>query len=124
MIQSKFETHNRKDDDCFYCAKLSHIAKDCYKKIAHECKHKLRKHHGNYVKGDTSINDGVKSLKLFVSEAILSVETNDENAWFIDTGASTRSHVTKIGLVNIMRTQMEHTYTQEITNFIRFSVMV
>ena len=39
------------------------------------------------MKGDTSINDGVKSLKLFVSEAALSVETNDENAWLIDSGA-------------------------------------
>lgn len=80
MIQSKFEAHNRKDDDCFYCEKPCHIAKDCYKRKANESKQKFRKHHGNYVKGETSINDGVKSLKLFVSEVALSVETDDEYA--------------------------------------------
>jgi hypothetical protein len=39
------------------------------------------------VKGDTFINDGVKSLKLFASEAALSVETDDEYTWFIDSSA-------------------------------------
>jgi hypothetical protein len=38
MIQSKFEGHNRKDDDCFYCGKPSHIAKDCYKRKANVSK--------------------------------------------------------------------------------------
>ena len=37
---------------------------------------------------DTSINDGFKNLKLFVSDAALSAETDDVNAWFIDSGAS------------------------------------
>ena len=41
------------------------------------------------MKGDTSINDGVKSLKLFVSEVALLVEIDDEYAWFIDFGALT-----------------------------------
>ena len=95
MIQSKFEAYNRKDDDFFYCGKPSYIAKDCYKKKAREYKQKFRKHHGNYVKGDTSINDGVKSLKLFVFEAALLVETNDENAWFIDSRGSTHMSCNK-----------------------------
>ena len=38
MIQRKFEAHNRKYDDCFYCGKLGHIAKHCYKRIANESK--------------------------------------------------------------------------------------
>ena len=59
MIQSKFEPHNRKDDDCFYCTKPGHIAKDCYKRKANESKQKVIKHYGNYVKGEASINDGV-----------------------------------------------------------------
>ena len=95
MIQSKFEAHNRKDDGCFYCGKPGHISKYCYKRKDHESKKKFRKHHGNYVKGETSINDGVKSLKLFVSEATLSVETDDEYAWFIDSGASTHMYCNK-----------------------------
>ena len=37
---------------------------------------------------DTSINDDFKNLKLFISEVALSAETDDENAWFIDSGAS------------------------------------
>ena len=84
-----FEAHNRKYDDCFYRGKLGHIAKDCYKRKANESKQKFRKYHGNYVKGDTSgINDGFKNLRLFISEAALCVETDDVNAWFIDSGAS------------------------------------
>ena len=47
-----------------------------------------RKHNGNYVKDDTSFSEGFKNLKLFISEAALSAETDDENAWFIDSGAS------------------------------------
>ena len=95
MIQSKFDSHNRKDDDCFYCGKPGHIVKDCYKRKTNESKQKFRKHHGNYLKGDTSINDGVKSLKLFVSKATLLVETDDEYAWFIDSGASTHMSCNK-----------------------------
>ena len=89
MIQSKFEGPNKKDIDCSYCGKPGHLAKDCYKRKANESKHKFRRYHGNYVKGDTSgINDGFKNLRLFISEAALCVETDDVNAWFIDSGAS------------------------------------
>jgi len=38
---------------------------------------------------DTSVNDGFKNLKLFISEASLSCETDDDNAWFTDSSAST-----------------------------------
>ena len=36
---------------------------------------------------ETSTNESFQNLKLFISEAALSVETDDENAWFIDSGA-------------------------------------
>ena len=36
------------------------------------------------MKTDTSINDGFKNLKLFIYEAALSTENDDENAWFIE----------------------------------------
>ena len=37
---------------------------------------------------DTSINDGFKNLKLFVSDVALSVENDDVNTWFINYRAS------------------------------------
>ena len=37
------------------------------------------------MKSDTSINDSVKNLKFFIYEVALSAETDDENAWFIDS---------------------------------------
>ena len=40
------------------------------------------------MKTDTYSNDGFKNSNLFISEAALSVETDDQNAWFIDSGAS------------------------------------
>ena len=88
MTQSKFDAHDKKNDGFFYYGKLGHYAKDCYKRKANESKQNFRKHNGNYVKTDTSINDGFKNTKLFISEAALFAETDDENAWFIDSGAS------------------------------------
>ena len=95
MVQSKFDAHDKKNNDCFYCGKPSHHAKDCYKRKVHESKKRYRKHNGNYVKSDTPINDGVKNLKLFISEDALSAKTDDENAWFIDYGASTHMSCNK-----------------------------
>ena len=88
MTQSKFDTHDKKIDGCFYCGKPGHYAKDCYKRKANESKKNFRKHNGNYVKTDTSINDGFKNMKLIIYEAALFAETDDEYAWFIDSGAS------------------------------------
>ena len=38
---------------------------------------------------ETSVTNGFKSIKLFLSDAALFAETDDETAWFIDSGAST-----------------------------------
>jgi hypothetical protein len=72
-----------------------HLAKDCYKRKNHESKQRYKRHNGNFVHKDTSVNDGFKNLKLFISEVALSVETDDENAWFIDSGASTHMSCNK-----------------------------
>ena len=38
MTQSKFDTHDKKIDGCFYCGKPGHYAKYCYKRKANESK--------------------------------------------------------------------------------------
>jgi hypothetical protein len=83
MTQSKFDAHNKKNDDCLYYGKPGHHAKDCYKRKDNESKQKFISHNGNYVNNDTSINDGFKNLKLFISKAALSTEFDDESGWFI-----------------------------------------
>ena len=44
---------------------------------------------------DTSICDGFKNLKLFVSDVALYVENDDVNTWFIDSGASLHTSCNK-----------------------------
>eukprot|EP00253_Pinus_taeda_P019494 PITA_19494 len=83
MTQSKFPKRN---DECYYCGKSGHHSKDCYKRKYNESKQRNRRHNGNFV--DKDINDGFKNLKLFVSDAALSVENDDKNACFIDSSAS------------------------------------
>ena len=87
MTHSKYGSHDKRNDGCFYYGKPGDHAKYCYKRKANESKQMPRKHNGNYVKADTSFSEGFKNLKLFISEAALSIETDDENAWFIDSGA-------------------------------------
>ena len=41
----------------------------------------------NIMEKDTSAVNGFKNLRLFISEHALFAETDDENAWFIDSGA-------------------------------------
>lgn len=38
MSQSKFPTHDKRNDDCNYCGKLGHHAKGCYKRKYNESK--------------------------------------------------------------------------------------
>lgn len=71
---------------CYYCGKPSHFAKNCMKRRSDQFKQ--RRHSRNYVDRDEAISHDFSNLKLFVSNAALSAETNDDNAWFIDSGAS------------------------------------
>lgn len=64
MAQSKFPVHDKRNDDCYYCGKPGHHAKDCYKRKCNESKQR-NKRHGNFVEKYTSINHGFKNLKLF-----------------------------------------------------------
>lgn len=71
---------------CYYCGKPGHSAKNCMKRWSDQFKQ--RRHSENYVDRDEAISQDVSNLKLFVSNATLSVETDDDNACFIDFGAS------------------------------------
>jgi len=77
---------NRNESKCFYCGRSGHIARDCYKRKNDENGQKQRKYSGNYA-GD-GLNFDLKNLKLFVSNAALSAEIDDVNAWYVDSGAS------------------------------------
>ena len=86
------DSYVKRNIECDYCGKPGHLAKDCYRRKNNESNQRHRRHNGNYINRDTSVNDGFKNLKLFLSDAALSAETDDENAWFIDSGAS--AHMT------------------------------
>ena len=86
----------------FYCGRPGHLIRDCQKKKSDEARNKSRKHTGHFVE-DSSEHDvnlfiasddtdepptfDSRNRRLFVSNAALSAETNDSNAWFVDYGA-------------------------------------
>ena len=74
---------------------------------------------------DTSINDDdSKNLKLFISEVALSAETDDENAWFIDSGASTHMSCVKEWFDEYHESTNEtHIYLGDTRSLVRFRVM-
>jgi hypothetical protein len=82
----RIDTSVKKNDSCYYCGKLGHYAKDCRKKKFHESKY--RRHASNFVDREATVSDDFKNLKLFISNVVLSIETDDCNAWFINSCAS------------------------------------
>jgi hypothetical protein len=83
---SRIETSVKKNYCCYYRGKFGHYARDCRKNKFHESK--FRRHAYNFVDREATVSDNIKNINLFISDATLSVETNDFNAWFIDSGAS------------------------------------
>lgn len=75
-----------RDYVCYYCGKRGHFAKNCVKGSSDQFKQ--RRDSENYVDRDEAISHDFRNLKLFVSNASLLVENNDDNSWFIDFGAS------------------------------------
>ena len=86
---SHSDSNANRDVVCHYCGKLGHIARDCFKKINNDSNNIYKKHNGNYVRKDTPDVTGFMYLRLFISKHALFAETDDENACFIDSGAST-----------------------------------
>jgi hypothetical protein len=61
----------KKSESCSYCGKFGNYAKDCRKNKFHESKY--RRHVDNFVDRETTISDDLKNLKLFISDATLSI---------------------------------------------------
>ena len=79
---------NRNNVDGHHWGKPRHLNGNHYQKKFYRNRNYNGSHNGNFANTDTfEIND-FKNLRLFISEDALSVETDDENAWFIDSGAS------------------------------------
>jgi hypothetical protein len=74
----------KKNKACYYCGKLGHYSKDCGEKKFHWSKN--RRHEGNFLDKEATINDNFKNLKFFISYATLSIETY--NVWFIYSATS------------------------------------
>ena len=108
ITSSKFDSNFKNKDGCFYCRKPGHHAKYCYKRKAHESKQRYGNHDVNFVNNDSSINEGFKNLKLFISQAAMSTNNDDKNAWYVDSGASFHMSCTiRNGLMRITRMYME-----------------
>jgi hypothetical protein len=96
-------SNRNESKSCFYCGRPRHLITDCHKKKSVEARDKPRKHSGHYAEEsskhgfrlfiasddiDEPSNFDSRDLRLFVSNAALSVETDDIDAWFVDSGAS------------------------------------
>jgi hypothetical protein len=105
---------------CFYCGRPGHMVKDCHKKKSDEARNKPRTHSGHYAEKssnqdhrlfiasddiDERPNFDSRDLRLFVSNVALSVETDDSDAWFVDSGALVHMTCNKNWYVNFKETQ-------------------
>eukprot|EP00253_Pinus_taeda_P036376 PITA_36376 len=76
---------------CFYCGKAGHQIRECYKKQADERRSKQKKHQGCFAEEEDE--DHSYDLRLFTVDCALSASRgDDENTWYVDSGAS--SHMT------------------------------
>jgi transposase InsO family protein len=83
---------DRNNGDGHYWGKPRHLSRNNYQKKynsnrSHNESHNV-KYNGNFANTDDPEINGLSNLRLFISEHALSAETDDKNAWFIDSGAS------------------------------------
>ena len=75
---------------CFYCGKLGHQIKECYKRQVDERRSKQRTHQGCFTGEEEDHNH---DLRLFTVDCSLSISKGDEdNIWYVNSSAS--SHMT------------------------------
>jgi hypothetical protein len=114
------QSDKNESKSCFYCGQPGHIVKDCHKKKSDESRNKPRTNSGHYAKKssnhdlrlfidsddiDKLPNFESRDLRLFVSNSALSVETNDSDVWFVDSGASVHMTCNKNWYANSKETQ-------------------
>jgi hypothetical protein len=114
------QSDRNESKSCFYCGRPRHMVKDCHKKKSDEARNKPRTHSGHYAEKssnqdlrlfiasddiDEPLNFDSWDLRLFVSNAALSAETDDSDAWFVDSGASVHMTCNKNWYVNFKETQ-------------------
>jgi hypothetical protein len=114
------QSNRTESKSCFYCGRPGHIVKDCHKKKSDEARNKPRTHSGHYAEKssnhdlrlfiasddiDEPPNFDSRDLRLFVSNTALSAETDDSDAWFVDSGASVHMTCNKMWYTNFKETQ-------------------
>jgi hypothetical protein len=87
---------NRNNGDGYYWGKPRHLNRNYYQKKYHSNRSHNESHNANYNGNFANTDDpeinGLRNLRLFISEDALSAETDDKNAWFIDSGASSHMY--------------------------------
>lgn len=84
-----------------YCGRVGHIAKNCHKKKFDEGRHRHKKHAGHFADEDHNHN-----LRLFVYGSTFSVEDDEVETWFVDSGASTHMTGNKHWFENLKKPTM------------------
>ena len=118
-------SNRNESKSCFYCGRPGHLIKDCYKKKNDEARNRQPRKHSGHFAEDSSPHDlklfmardeiadkisetpnfDSRDLRLFVSNAALSAEIDDIDAWFVDSGASVHMTCNKKWYTNYKETQ-------------------
>ena len=93
---------NINEPKCFYYGRTRHLDRECHKKKNDKARNKNRKHPGHFAEENPNFDS--KDLRLFVSNAALPTETDDVDAWFVDSGASIHMTCNKNWYINFKET--------------------
>jgi hypothetical protein len=108
-------SNRNESKNCFYCGRHGHLVRDCHKMKSDEARNKPRKHTSHYADEssnhdlrlfiasddiDEPPNFDARDIRLFVSNAALSTETDDSDAWFVDSRASVHMPCNKLWYTN------------------------
>jgi hypothetical protein len=114
------QSDRNESKSCFYFGRPGHIVKEFHKNKSDEARNKPKTHSGHYAKKssnqdlrlfiarddiDEPSNFDSWDLRLFVSNVVLSAETDDFDAWFVDSGASIHMNCSKNWYANFKETQ-------------------
>jgi hypothetical protein len=113
------QSDRNESKSCFYCGRPRHIFKDCHKKKSDEARNKPRTHSDHYAEKssnqdlilfiasddiDEPLNFDSRDIRLYLSNVALFAETDDYDAWFVDSGASVHMTCNKNWYANFKET--------------------